>query len=178
MNHLDKIERLVCIGLLSAIVLLVFAAAVMRTVGLPIIWSVDIAQLLFAWLCMLGANQTLKHAQHATVDIVTQYLPVRWQQRLAGHTLQQPKPTGLSGESLSGRNPHPLVSVPPRRHLIRIGRARFCQCRGSKQGTDRKTPPGAEPGSPTGHQGHPAQHQINTIGFDLSGASPVRTGQQ
>ena len=84
MNHLDKIERLVCIGLLSAIVLLVFAAAVMRTVGLPIIWSVDIAQLLFAWLCMLGANQTLKHAQHATVDIVTQYLPVRWQQRLAG----------------------------------------------------------------------------------------------
>ena len=86
MNHLDKIERLVCIGLLSAIVLLVFAAAVMRTVGLPIIWSVDIAQLLFAWLCMLGANQTLKHAQHATVDIVTQYLPVRWQQRLAGLT--------------------------------------------------------------------------------------------
>ena len=84
MNHLDKIERLVCISLLSAIVLLVFAAAVMRTVGLPIIWSVDIAQLLFAWLCMLGANQTLKHAQHATVDIVTQYLPVRWQQRLAG----------------------------------------------------------------------------------------------
>ena len=84
MNHLDKIERLVCIGLLSAIVLLVFAAAVMHTVGLPIIWSVDIAQLLFAWLCMLGANQTLKHAQHATVDIVTQYLPVRWQQRLAG----------------------------------------------------------------------------------------------
>ena len=46
MNHLDKIERMVCIGLLSAIVLLVFAAAVMRTVGLPIIWSVDIAQLL------------------------------------------------------------------------------------------------------------------------------------
>ena len=86
MNHLDKIERMLCIGLLSAIVLLVFAAAVMRTVGLPIIWSVDIAQLLFAWLCMLGANQTLKHAQHATVDIVTQYLPVRWQQRLAGLT--------------------------------------------------------------------------------------------
>ena len=86
MNQLDKIERMVCIGLLSAIVLLVFAAAVMRTVGLPIIWSVDIAQLLFAWLCMLGANQTLKHAQHATVDIVTQYLPVRWQQRLAGLT--------------------------------------------------------------------------------------------
>ena len=84
MNQLDKIERMVCIGLLSAIVLLVFAAAVMRTVGLPIIWSVDIAQLLFAWLCMLGANQTLKHAQHATVDIATQYLPARWQQRLTG----------------------------------------------------------------------------------------------
>lgn len=79
MNRLDSIERLVCIALLSAIVLLVFAAAIMRTLGLPIIWSVDIAQLLFAWLCMLGANQTLRHGQHATVDIATQYLPAHWQ---------------------------------------------------------------------------------------------------
>ena len=36
MNHLDKIERIVCISLLSAIVLLVFTAAVMRTVD--VLW--------------------------------------------------------------------------------------------------------------------------------------------
>ena len=87
MKYLDKCERLVCIALLSAIVVLVFTAAVMRTAGLPIIWSVDVAQLLFASLCMLGANQTLKHAQHATVDIATQYLPAHWQQRLSGLAL-------------------------------------------------------------------------------------------
>lgn len=82
MKYLDTIERLLCIGILAAIVLLVFSAAVMRTIGLPIIWSVDVAQLLFAWLCMLGANQTLKHSQHACVDLFTQYLTDNWQRRL------------------------------------------------------------------------------------------------
>ncbi|MDC8832310.1 TRAP transporter small permease [Alteromonas gilva] len=84
MNCLDRVERTVCILLLALIVLLVFAAAVMRTMGMPIIWSVDVAQLLFTWLCMLGANQTLKHSHHASVDIITQYLPARWQQILHG----------------------------------------------------------------------------------------------
>ncbi|NVK55039.1 MAG: TRAP transporter small permease [Alteromonadaceae bacterium] len=84
MNGLDKFERTVCITLLALIVILVFAAAVMRTIGMPIIWSVDVAQLLFAWLCMLGANQTLKHSKHASVDIITQYLPALWQSVLHG----------------------------------------------------------------------------------------------
>ncbi len=84
MNYLDRLERTVCIMLLALIVVLVFAAAVMRTLGNPIIWSVDVAQLLFAWLCMLGSNQTLKHSKHASVDIITQYLPAHWQRLLQG----------------------------------------------------------------------------------------------
>ena len=40
--------------ILAAIVILVAIASVSRAMGSPIIWSVEIAQLLFVWLCMLG----------------------------------------------------------------------------------------------------------------------------
>ena len=43
-----QIERRLAVMLLAAIVLLVLLAAILRTAGYPIIWSVDIAQLLFA----------------------------------------------------------------------------------------------------------------------------------
>lgn len=74
MSLINRIERMVCVLLLVAIVCLVFSAAIMRTVGHPIIWSVDVAQLLFAWLAMLAANQTFRHGQHASVDIFTRRL--------------------------------------------------------------------------------------------------------
>lgn len=74
MQTINRIERMLCVWLLSAIVGLVFIAAIMRTLGYPIIWSVDMAQLLFAWLTMLAANQTFHHGQHASVDILTRRL--------------------------------------------------------------------------------------------------------
>lgn len=74
MHMINRIERWICVLLLVAIVFLVFSAAIMRSVGYPIIWSVDVAQLLFAWLAMLAANQTFHHGQHACVDIVTRRL--------------------------------------------------------------------------------------------------------
>ncbi|QJR81334.1 TRAP transporter small permease [Alteromonas pelagimontana] len=80
MKWLDKFERLICVCLLAAIVLLVFLAAVMRTVGIPVIWSVEVAQLLFVWLAMLAANQTFRHSEHASVDILMRRLtPARQQ---------------------------------------------------------------------------------------------------
>ncbi len=74
MRIIHRIERWLCVLLLIAIVFLVFIAAIMRTLGYPIIWSVDVAQLLFAWLAMLAANQTFHHGQHASVDIFTRRL--------------------------------------------------------------------------------------------------------
>jgi len=82
MTLFNNIQRAFCLILLSAIVLLVFFAACMRTVGYPIIWSVDVAQLLFAWLTMLAANQTLIRAEHAGVDLFTRRLSERSQYRL------------------------------------------------------------------------------------------------
>ncbi|WP_143873413.1 TRAP transporter small permease [Catenovulum sediminis] len=69
-NRIDNVEKIICGLFLVAIVLLVFLAALMRSFSLPIIWSVDVAQLLFAWLSMIGANLALRHSNHATVDIV------------------------------------------------------------------------------------------------------------
>ncbi|HEY7774399.1 MAG TPA: TRAP transporter small permease [Marinagarivorans sp.] len=63
-----KLERTVVATLLGLIVICVFMAAVMRTVGLPIIWSVDIAQLLFVWVCMLGGNQAMHSGDHVGID--------------------------------------------------------------------------------------------------------------
>ncbi|MCA4910727.1 MAG: TRAP transporter small permease, partial [Methylobacterium sp.] len=48
------LEDVVSKILLAAITLLVFVAAVSRSIGTPVVWSDDFAQLLFVWLCVLG----------------------------------------------------------------------------------------------------------------------------
>lgn len=63
-----KIELIVGLLILSTIVLLVFLASIMRFFGHPVIWSVDFAQLLFIWLCFLGANRALRAKGHLGVD--------------------------------------------------------------------------------------------------------------
>ena len=60
LRRLAQLEFAVAALLLAAIVLLVFVAAVMRFFGHPLIWSVDLAQLLFIWLCFHR-----RHARHA-----------------------------------------------------------------------------------------------------------------
>ncbi len=74
---LSKIELLVGVALLAGIVGLVFVAAVMRFFGTPLIWSVDLAQLLFIWLCFLGANRALRRRVHLGIDLLIQTLDHR-----------------------------------------------------------------------------------------------------
>ncbi|MGD9155343.1 MAG: TRAP transporter small permease [Bacillota bacterium] len=73
------IETWISVGMLAAIIVLVFASAVMRTFRYPIIWSVDLAQLLFVWICMLGADAALKKRAHVGVDLLAKQFPVRIQ---------------------------------------------------------------------------------------------------
>ena len=73
---LTRIEYVVGFTVLATIVVLVFMAAVMRFYGHPIIWSVDFAQLLFIWLCFIGANRALRKRVHLGVDLLI---------RIAGH---------------------------------------------------------------------------------------------
>lgn len=74
---LSKIELVLGVALLAAIVALVFIAAVMRFFGTPLIWSVDLAQLLFIWLCFLGANRALRRRVHLGIDLLIQTLDHR-----------------------------------------------------------------------------------------------------
>lgn len=67
-NIFDKIELTVGLLILTIITMLVFMASIMRFFGHPIIWSVDLAQLLFIWLCFLGANRALRLKSHLGVD--------------------------------------------------------------------------------------------------------------
>lgn len=48
----------------------VLIGAVTRTAGFPVIWAVDLAQLSFAWACVLGADLALKKNTHIEIDIV------------------------------------------------------------------------------------------------------------
>ncbi|WP_016953951.1 TRAP transporter small permease [Catenovulum agarivorans] len=78
----NKIEKQLTALLLLLIVILVFLAALMRTFGQPIIWSVDIAQLLFAWVAVLGANQALRQGSHAKLDVFQHKLTLAQQIKL------------------------------------------------------------------------------------------------
>jgi TRAP-type C4-dicarboxylate transport system permease small subunit len=78
---LETFEQASSRVLLSITVVLVVVASLARWIGYPIVWSVDIAQLLFVWVCFLGANQALRRGEHIGVDALVNRLPAgarRW----------------------------------------------------------------------------------------------------
>jgi TRAP-type C4-dicarboxylate transport system permease small subunit len=75
MKVIAKVEEFcVCIFLILLIVL-VFVAALFRSSGIDITWSVDIAQMLFAWTTFLGADLALHRHKHIGVDLLVNLLP-------------------------------------------------------------------------------------------------------
>ncbi len=77
LKRLAQIEFAVAALLLATIVLLVFSAAIMRFFGHPLIWSVDMAQLLFIWLCFFGATRAMRNKAHLGIDLLVRHLPRR-----------------------------------------------------------------------------------------------------
>lgn len=75
LRRLAQVELAICVGLLAAITGLVFVAALMRFFGRPLIWSIDMAQLLFIWLCMLGATRAMREKSHLGMEVVVKFLP-------------------------------------------------------------------------------------------------------
>lgn len=73
-RRLAQIELAVAVALLAIIVALVFSAAIMRFFGRPLIWSVDVAQLLFIWLCFLGATKAMREKAHIGIDLFVRHL--------------------------------------------------------------------------------------------------------
>lgn len=65
-----RLEMACAAALLVAIVLLVGIASAARTAGSPIIWSIEIAQLIFVWLVMLAADIALQQRRHFGLSLL------------------------------------------------------------------------------------------------------------
>lgn len=74
---LIRLEFIIGAALLIVITCLVFAASVMRFLGHPLIWSVDMAQLLLIWLCFFGATRAMRERAHLGVDLIVRYFSHR-----------------------------------------------------------------------------------------------------
>jgi TRAP-type C4-dicarboxylate transport system permease small subunit len=83
MRALERAEETVGIVLFAAVCLLVLLGAVTRTLGVPLIWAVDIAQLCFVWTAVLGADVALKRWQHIEIDILVRTFPAALRRVLA-----------------------------------------------------------------------------------------------
>ena len=74
LKRLAQLEFAIAALLLGIIVVLVFLAAIMRFFGYPLIWSVDMAQLLFIWLCFFGAARAMREKGHLGIDLLIRWL--------------------------------------------------------------------------------------------------------
>jgi TRAP-type C4-dicarboxylate transport system permease small subunit len=70
------IEENAAQAFLAGTCLMVFVAAASRTLGEPVTWAIDIAQFLFIWCCMLGANQAMRRGEHIVIDILLGRFPM------------------------------------------------------------------------------------------------------
>ena len=72
---LRRLEFALASILLCAVVALVGLAAIARATGMLIIWSVEIAQLIFLWLCIFAIDLGLQEERHFGLRIVQDNLP-------------------------------------------------------------------------------------------------------
>lgn len=74
---LRRIEFACAAALLAAVVILVGFASVARAAGSPIIWSIEVAQLLFLWLCIFAIDLALQDQRHFGISILLDNVPPR-----------------------------------------------------------------------------------------------------
>jgi TRAP-type C4-dicarboxylate transport system permease small subunit len=79
---INTIEIRLCQTFLVFIIVFVFSAALMRWVGYPLVWSVDLAQLLFVWICFFGADIALRNDRHIGVDLFVKKMPDKYRRTL------------------------------------------------------------------------------------------------
>jgi len=73
---LKRVEFACAACLLAAVVILVGAASVARAMGSPIIWSIEVAQLLFLWLCIFAIDLAFQHERHFGISLVLDNVPL------------------------------------------------------------------------------------------------------
>ena len=76
---MQHIEEIFCSGALLILVLLVFLSASLRWFGIDMSWSIDMAQLSFAWICFIGADLAMRRKRHMGVEMFVEKLPHKLQ---------------------------------------------------------------------------------------------------
>lgn len=69
-DRLMRFEELLAMVFFAITATLVFVGAIARSIGHPLIWPIDIAQMCFVWACVLGADIALKRNVHIEIDIL------------------------------------------------------------------------------------------------------------
>ena len=77
-SRIIRIETAVAGFCLASSTGLIFLAAVARSVGSPINWSLDISLFLFAWATFLAADVAFREDKLVNVDVFVHRLPERW----------------------------------------------------------------------------------------------------
>ena len=68
-------EQWAALLLLAGITILVFIAALARTLGYPINWAQDAALVMFAWMCFLGGDVAIRTTGLIGVDLFIKMFP-------------------------------------------------------------------------------------------------------
>lgn len=79
MNML-RVFELACarVGLV-AIVIIILIGGLGRAIGHPVIWSLEIAMVIFAWISMLAIDYAFQLRRHIGIDALTNLFPPRLQ---------------------------------------------------------------------------------------------------
>lgn len=83
MKLMIKLEGYFVVIFLALLILLVFFAAALRWFGISVAWSVDVAQMLFVWVCFIGADLALRQDKHVGLDMLVVRLPGKVRNGLA-----------------------------------------------------------------------------------------------
>ena len=70
-----QFEQWLAMVLLAGITVLVFAAALMRTIGYPLNWAQDAALIMFAWLSFIGGDIALHSTGLIGIDLIVRHFP-------------------------------------------------------------------------------------------------------
>ncbi|EJE3860485.1 TRAP transporter small permease [Escherichia coli] len=79
MNIFRKAELVLArLGLVS-IVLIILIGGISRSIGYPVIWSLEIAMVLFAWVSMFAIDYAFQTRRHIGIDALTNLFPQQLQ---------------------------------------------------------------------------------------------------
>ncbi|SEU08109.1 TRAP transporter small permease [Enterocloster clostridioformis] len=70
-----KWEEYLCCTMFFSMVVLVLCSAIARLINHPLAWSIDVAQLLLAWTCFIGADVAFRRDKLVGLDLFTRRLP-------------------------------------------------------------------------------------------------------